>query len=235
MNILTIESSTDIELISVSTDTGTTQFAENTGLSHSTGMFGNISALLDSAGMSIRDINLIGVGIGPGSFTGVRIAVSTARMIAQILAVPLVGIKSHEIWASSCDTSESGLIAVAFDAKKSRVYAGLYSPGADGLPVVISEPADLTIGEFIQRIPRTGLLTCIGSGFEKYSDELRDYCRTEGVKYRIPDNFMPSGKAASMLVRKKFAENPHEYSDYSGTVPSYERLSDAECAAKNRI
>lgn len=229
MNTLTIESSTDIELLSVTAAGKFFQFAEKTGLSHSTDMFVNLEALLATAGLSIRGIELIGVGTGPGSFTGVRIAVSTARMLAQLLGVPLVGVKSHEIYAASCDTADNGLVAVAFDAKKSKVYAGLYRRNGSETSALI-EPGDYTMNEFLEKLPSNGMITCIGDGFARYASEVGDYSAARGTTYSLIDDFMPSGRAASLLVLEKFKLSPESYSDYLQTLPSYERLSDAENA-----
>ncbi len=235
MNTLTIESSTDIELLAVTSGGKSFQFVEKTGLSHSTDMFINLQSLLVRAGLPIRGIELVGVGTGPGSFTGVRIAVSTARMLAQILKVPLVGVKSHEIYASSCGTGADGPTAVAFDAKKSKVYAGLYmKKGSETFTVI--EPGDFTMREFLQKIPRDEVITCIGDGFTRYADEVKDYSAANNMTCRVIGDFLPSGKAASLLVLKKFNASPGEYTDYLMTLPSYERLSDAENAynIKNR-
>ena len=229
MNTLIIESSTDIELLALSSGRGIFQFSERTGLSHSTGMFVNLESLFDSAGLSIRDIELLGVGTGPGSFTGVRIAVSTARMLSQILQVPLVGVRSHEIYAASSGTDDNETIAVAFDAKKSKVYAGLYIKQG-GSTVTLIEPGDFFIQEFFEKIPDTERITCIGDGFAKYRAELEDYSAEKGTAYSFAEDFMPSGEAASLLVLEKFRLSPGLYTDYSGTLPSYERLSDAENA-----
>lgn len=229
MNTLTIESSTDIELLSVSAGGECFQFAEKTGLSHSTDMFVNLESLLTSAGLQVSSIELIGVGTGPGSFTGVRIAVSTARMLSQITGAPLVGVKSHEIYAASCDTADNGLIAVAFDAKKSKVYAGLYRKQA-GETTVLAEPGDFTMHDFLEKVPADGIVTCIGDGFTRYAAALADHSAAAGTSYRVIDDFMPSGRAASLLVMKKFRDSPGLYSDYLQVLPSYERLSDAENA-----
>lgn len=235
MNTLTIESSTDIELLSLASGGKFFQFAEKTGLSHSTDMFVNLKSLLDSAGLPLREIELIGAGTGPGSFTGVRIAVSTARMLSQILGVPLVGVKSHEIYAASLDADDNGLTAVAFDAKKSKVYAGLYVRKGAKTSALI-EPGDFTMHEFLEKVPVTGVITCIGDGFTRYNDILADFSAGKGLTYRLISDFMPSGKAASLLVLEKYNESPGTYTDYLQTLPSYERLSDAENAynLKNR-
>jgi len=230
LNILTIESATDIELISISTGRENFQFVRETGLSHSTGMFGNISSLIKEAGISISDIDLLGVGTGPGSFTGIRIAVSTARMFSQILSVPLVGVKSHEIYAASFSAKAEGLTAVAFDAKKNRVYAGLYKTAPGRLPEVLMEPCDITPGDFIKRIPPCAAIHCIGEGFERFMNVFDELSAINGICSTYARGFAPSGRAASALVLTKYNASPEKFSHYSATVPSYERLSDAETA-----
>lgn len=230
MNILIIESSTDIELLAVESRGRIFQFVEKTGLSHSTRMFENIQAVLDTAGLKIGDIDLLGAGTGPGSFTGVRIAVSTARMLSQVLSIPLVGVKSHEIFAASYIQDSNGVIAVAFDAKKGRVFAGLYRASRELTPETLLEPGDYTMQELVSLIPENENLICIGDGFAKYAEVIKDFSSTSGLKYRIIDSFMPSGMAASSIVKSKFLKNPELYRDYSVTLPSYERLSDAENA-----
>ena len=127
MNILTIDTSTDIELIALSVNGKIFQYCDYAGQSHSVTMFDNISSLLSQASITINDLDLIGTGIGPGSFTGIRISVSTARMFAQILKIPLVGIKSQEIYAASVSCPGGKTVLAAFDAKKSRVFAGIYN------------------------------------------------------------------------------------------------------------
>ncbi len=89
-------------------------------------LFDNIDAALAGAGISATDLQLIGVGIGPGSFTGIRIAVSTARMLAQVLSIPLAGLSSPLIYAASMEALPGEYLMTAFDAKKGRVFGALY-------------------------------------------------------------------------------------------------------------
>lgn len=103
MNTLIIDTSTSLSILALSVNNKTFSITENAGISHSTTMFSSISKLFAGIGASINDVELIATGIGPGSFTGVRIAVSTARMFAQLLKTPLVGVQSHDFFASPMD------------------------------------------------------------------------------------------------------------------------------------
>ena len=155
MNILVIDTSTGLEFLTVSANGKIFQFCEDAGQSHSVTMFQNISDLLAQASIGIRDIGLLGVGTGPGSFTGIRIAVSTARMFSQILGIPIVGIKSQEIFAASAVSYPDKTVLVAFDAKKLRVFAGVYRVEKSTISEII-EPGDYTMTEVLSLIKNPG-------------------------------------------------------------------------------
>ena len=77
---------------------------------------------------TIKDVELFAVGVGPGSFTGTRIAVTIARTFAQILNKPVIGVSSLRAM-SMIDSKEDVLVLV--DAKRKRAYYGLYSDNGE--------------------------------------------------------------------------------------------------------
>lgn len=87
-----------------------------------------LEEVLKGAGKSWSDLDLIAVGIGPGNFTGVRIAVSTARGLALSLNVPAVGVSVFEALAFGT----KGHVTVARDARRGMVFSQAFE---DGLPV----------------------------------------------------------------------------------------------------
>jgi len=232
LNILVIDTSTEIELIALSVDGKIFQYCRNEGLSHSITMFQNLSSILSQASIGINEIDLIGTGIGPGSFTGIRIAVSTARMLAQILEIPLVGIKSQEIYAASTGYTGGKTVLAAFDAKKSKVFAGVYR--VDGsLTSEIIEPGDYSMEELINSFKSSDEFICIGDGCLKYIDIIKTGSEKNGFRFEFIDNFLPDGKAAAELVLRRYKGSPEEFIDFNNTVPFYTRKSDAEIAKYN--
>ena len=139
MNTLVLDTATHTEMAAVRIGSCDTHEIYRADISHSVALFERIDRALKSAHASIKDIELIAVGIGPGSFTGIRIAVTTARMLAQTLNVPLIGIPTTELFAVSADANTDQDIVVAFDAKKSRVFGARYKNAPEGL-VCITEP-----------------------------------------------------------------------------------------------
>ena len=233
MNILAIDTSTEIELLALSVDDKIFQFCDNAGMSHSVTMFQNLSSILSQAAITINDIDLIGVGIGPGSFTGIRIAVSTARMFAQILGIPLVGLKSQEIYAASAGLTGDKTVLAAFDAKKSKVFAGVYSI-KDSLTHEIIEPGDYLMEELLGLIKKPGEIICVGDGCGKYIDIIENSSQKNRISCKYLADFLPDGKAAVDLTLRKYEETPEIYTDFNNTVPFYTRKSDAEIAKYDR-
>jgi tRNA threonylcarbamoyladenosine biosynthesis protein TsaB len=108
----------------------------------------DVDALLRQSGMQTRDVDALAVGVGPGSFTGVRIGLSTARGLALALGIPAAGV-------STLDALEAGAPGAlpVIDARRREVF----------VPGRVLAPGDLDIGE--------GLL-CVGSGAVRYRDVL---------------------------------------------------------------
>jgi tRNA threonylcarbamoyladenosine biosynthesis protein TsaB len=92
---------------------------------HSNLLLGSIKFLLDHAGWALGDLHLVAVGIGPGSFTGIRIGIATALGISQSLSVPFAGISGLDALAHQV-ASLGGRIGVVLDAHRSQVFYGEY-------------------------------------------------------------------------------------------------------------
>jgi tRNA threonylcarbamoyladenosine biosynthesis protein TsaB len=99
-----------------------------------------IIELLKFQKMELKDIDTLGVNIGPGSFTGVRAALTVAKVLQNQLNIKAVGISSLEIYALLNETGKATLCLL--DAKRSMAYAGIYKSGK-----IIKEPCLLDIKE----------------------------------------------------------------------------------------
>lgn len=226
MNILIFDTATAMEIAVASTDKAVSDQTKKIDKSHSVTFFDSIDLVLKEVNIEIKDINLIGVGIGPGSFTGIRIAVTTARMFAQLFEIPLVGVKTHLIYAASAvDAIKPGEnILIAFDAKKSRVFGALYTKGENSNLVELVQPGDYSIEYLLKKINSKEKTLLVGDGCEKYYTEIKS-------KISLDDTFFdykPAGKNICDLVRNIYLASPDNYRDINNVIPFYSRKSDAE-------
>jgi tRNA threonylcarbamoyladenosine biosynthesis protein TsaB len=93
---------------------------------HAEKLLGLIERAIDSAGWTKSQLDLVACCIGPGSFTGVRVGLATAKGIALGLDRPIVGVGSLEAMAGAALQKESGTIVALLDAHKSEVFWGVY-------------------------------------------------------------------------------------------------------------
>jgi tRNA threonylcarbamoyladenosine biosynthesis protein TsaB len=128
-----------------------------------------LDALLRQGGASARDLDLLAVGLGPGSFTGVRIGLATARGLGLALGLPAAGVSTLDALAAGAP----GAVPVV-DARRREVFALL-----DGEPRVLA-PADLDLA------PGT---VCVGDGAVRYRAVLEERgCRVppDGDERHLP-------------------------------------------------
>ncbi len=92
---------------------------------HSARLLRSIRFLLDSVGWELKEVDLVAAGIGPGSFTGIRIGVATALGLAQSLGIPFAGVSGLDALASQAAFLE-GSVAVVMDAQRSQLYYAEY-------------------------------------------------------------------------------------------------------------
>ncbi len=92
---------------------------------HSTQLLRSIRFLLRQLGWKLQDLNVVAAGIGPGSFTGIRIGIATALGLSQSLSIPFVGISGLDALAHQAAVP-NGRIAVLLDAHRSQVYYAEY-------------------------------------------------------------------------------------------------------------
>ena len=111
---------------------------EIAGHERTAGLFVEIKAMLEKADIRREDVAILGVGRGPGSFTGVRVAVTAAKTLAYALGVPLTAPESLAVRAAGAG-SRGGAVFVALDARRGEVYYGMYRL-EEGCPRPVLEP-----------------------------------------------------------------------------------------------
>ncbi|MBP0440516.1 tRNA (adenosine(37)-N6)-threonylcarbamoyltransferase complex dimerization subunit type 1 TsaB [Tianweitania sediminis] len=141
---------------------------EDIGTGHAEHLMGMIDEVLAQAEATYGDLSRIGVVIGPGSFTGVRVGVSSARGLALALSIPAVGVTTLEALAAEARAAGAAHPTLAvIDARRDQFYSALYDEHGSEL----LRPAVLDIENTTSRLP-AGDLVLTGSGASVFADRL---------------------------------------------------------------
>ena len=195
-------------------------------------LVGAIDGLLRRCGLSVRELTAIAVGIGPGSFTGLRIALSYAKGVALATGCAVVGIPSLDALALCAaylpDLAPHVTICPLLDARKHEVYAALYQQVENGLEKLsgefLAEPRDLA-----RRIE--GSVVFFGEGAARYGDLLLE---AAGRARAVVADWNPAAPPAAMIAALGAARVAHGQLDAVGRLqPLYVRPSEAELKAKH--
>lgn len=118
------------------------------------------------AGVAFKDLTRIGVTVGPGSFTGLRVGLAFAKGLATALSIPCVGVTTLEAMAYGGE----GFVAAVLDARMEQVYIQVFADGA-----ALMAPDALGVGEAAARLAELysgGPATLVGSGAPLLADVL---------------------------------------------------------------
>jgi tRNA threonylcarbamoyladenosine biosynthesis protein TsaB len=146
MNALAVDCSTDLLSFAIRIGDRDYECGMDAGFSHSEKLVSLIDEGFKALGSSPRDLSLLVAGTGPGSFTGVRIGMSTVKGIGFALGIPTVFVPSLDAFAYGLEHF-GGTVVPVVDAKKARVYAAVYEGGTR-----VSEYLDLSVSELAARL-----------------------------------------------------------------------------------
>lgn len=171
MKILSIDTSSNICTVAVLEDTTLLkEISQNSGLTHSENLLPMIQNLLTSSNLSIKDIDLFVCDKGPGSFTGIRIGVATAKGFSDSLEKPAVGISSLETLAYNI--KNEGIICSLIDAKNENVYVGIFE-NSGGKYILRRNFSTENIFNLLDEIKTMVYpITFVGDGAIKYKEDI---------------------------------------------------------------
>lgn len=195
---------------------------------HSERLMPSIDLLLQEASLSIGDLRGIAVAQGPGSFTGLRIGVSTVKGLAYALRVPVAGIPTMDALAHNVRFASS-LICPILDARKKEVYAALFRGDGEGRIDKISEDWAVDPEDLCSRIAEKTIF--LGNGIEIYEETIKKKLGPQAL-FAPPEVSLPRAVNVARLSLPKFKNGLT--SDIFSLTPTYVRRSEAEIHFENK-
>lgn len=219
MKILAIDTSTMISSCSLMEDGFVIgDFSINQQKTHSETLVPMIEDMLGRVGVDISEIDLFVAVTGPGSFTGIRIGVTTIKALAMALDKKIVGVNTLEAMAEGVFTDEK--VVPLIDARGRRVYYAVYG-GYD--KKVLVEPSLTTIDELVETLKKSGeKYIFTGDCAKIYENEL------DFENFRVTHSALNNCISRNALVIGERLYNEGVFSDYFTLSPEYIRESQAQ-------
>jgi tRNA threonylcarbamoyladenosine biosynthesis protein TsaB len=206
MNLLAIDSSTDRAVLALASQEGRLWVATtDAGRRHGRDLLPRLKQLLDSAALTTEQLGAIAVGLGPGSYTGLRVGVTAAKTLAYFTGAPLLGLDSlHAIGRNALASALR--VSVIADAQRDELYVAdlvRSAPGATLVPL-----AETRIEPLVSWLGRLEVGTVV----------LGPALASPRVRSSVPDAFLPadggaggpSGEALIEMAREALAARRHE-------------------------
>ena len=223
MVILAIETTGHYASVAITRGMQPVQLINDTDYSHLEQLMPMVEKIMEQEGVRPEDLSAIAVSMGPGSFTGIRIGMATAKGLAQIWKKPVICVPTLESFNYAAMTADKTLICPLFDARRSQVYAAAYKYKQ---PVV--EQGAYSIEEYLQKLEAVmepgDTAIFFGDGADAFKERLNAFAPSysfaeENVRYQTAGNI--ARLAVQMYKQKKFR-------DAFSAEPEYLRLAEAE-------
>lgn len=202
------------------------EYTINHERTHSQKLMPMIAELLEGCERTMEQISHVAVAEGPGSFTGLRIGVATAKGLAHAMNIPVVGISTLDALAFNLPYCH-GLVCPILDARRGQVYAGIYKWDA-GVLHIIEEPKALTMEELIIiLLNRPENVIFIGDGVQVQQNR-EIFIQKLGERASIaPESVrMPKAGSVAQLALQRIQEGKTK--SFYQLTPAYLRKSEAE-------
>ncbi len=197
-----------------------------TGLAHSRRLLQSVESLMKELALDWQELGGIAVALGPGSFTGLRIGIATAKGLATAAGLAVVGASSLRIAASSVAMAPEQKICAVLDARKKEVYAGCYL-FSEGELLAQGEKMVLPPEELAARLTDDYLL--VGDGAMLYRDVFIEAIG-DPVRFAPAWNNQVSAVVLGFLGAELLDNG--KTVDIASFAPCYVRKSDAELNLK---
>lgn len=164
-NILAVDSATKILTIVLQSNNKIYETNIDEGFTHSENFIPSLNKILNNANISISDVDLLICTRGPGSFTGLRISMSTLKGISVALNIPLVSIPTLDVYAYQ--NPFDGVVLPIIDARKKRFYTALFKN-----KIKISSDLDLDLKAILNLLENEDKVLVTGNDADVFYEQL---------------------------------------------------------------
>jgi len=203
------------------------EYSLTTATTHSRRLLTSIQQIMAETGITWERISAIAVSAGPGSFTGLRIGLTTAKGLAMATGKPLIAVSSLTTLACQLPWTDR-LICPVQDARKQEVYTAFYRCDDDGVPRRISEIVAITPQELAKAIKEDVIF--LGDGTRIYRDVFEEGGEGGRVSFASPEIFFLRAAALGASALGKW--HKQDFLDTKNSIPDYIRPSEAEISLK---
>ena len=170
--------------------------------SHSTKLHSYIDKVLKEQKIDIKDLSAIAVSKGPGSYTGLRIGVATAKGLCFSLDIPLISISTLLILSKKINT-DSGLIVPVLDARRNEVYSAIFD---SNYSIIENDAPKIIHSKSFGQYSKKNKLFFIGSGQQKCKELIKT---NDNLNFYKTDE-LPSSKEMALLSYEKYINSDFE-------------------------
>jgi len=224
MRILAVDTSTKVSGAAVADEEGIIgESMLNTGKTHSRRILPLVNSLLQNMDLTLGEMDGFAVTIGPGSFTGLRIGISTVKAFAQVLGKPVAGIVTLDALAENLREAP-GLICPILDARKNEVYTAIYR--REGSVKRVSSYQAVSPHDLLHELQtKDEQVTFLGDGVGVYRLLIEQTMKDQAFFASPAKNYLRPGEI-SLLGLSAFTQGQTYSADE--IKPLYLRLSEAE-------
>ncbi len=199
----------------------------NSDITHSRRLIKSVEILFEETGTNWPAVAAVAVGLGPGSFTGLRIGMATAKGFASAAGIKLLGVSTLDGLAAMCVTEKK--ICAVMDARKKQVYTAYYQHNEEGKLRRIGDIRVLAPEILAEEIAEPVLM--VGDGTTTYGEMWKGIAG-EHLCFAPPQLHAPSAAAIGLLCGKLYQQG--KFLDISSASPVYVRASDAELSLADK-
>lgn len=225
MNILAFDTSNQpLSVAIIANNEILTEQTINIKRNHSIQLMPAINEAFKQTNLFLKDMDKIAVASGPGSYTGLRIAVTTAKSLAWSLDIDLVGVSSLRVLAENSSQRKDELIVPIFDARRENIYTGLYTRNDEGKLVQLVEDTHISAEKWANLLSAKNTkesIELIGSDAAKFIDTFKEKL-ADRVKLAPHAHNLPRASELAFLAQNEKVVPTHTL------VPTYLKLAEAE-------